>query len=248
MIEVKPQSFGAWDKPHKRKKKVPVSVVTVLTVMVRKLKYLQAEQSDAELVVLSLRDSANYAVLVRRYEPKLMRYIRRFAGLGREDAEDVLQVTFLKAYVNLNDFDRSLKFSSWIYRIAHNESVNFLRKRTARPKTGPIFGDIAAVAESLDIEAAIDKKILASAVRRAVKMIKPAQREALVLKFFEDKDYREISDILKKPMGTVATLISRAKRQLKAILARDGIAAWPYDRHRAPVAGRQTAAAKLNAT
>ena len=77
--------------------------------------------SDLQLVKLSLKDHQNFRYLVERYEPLLLRYMRRIANVSKEEAEDLLQEIFIKVYKNLNGFDQKLKFSSWIYRIAHNE-------------------------------------------------------------------------------------------------------------------------------
>ncbi|MDD5489902.1 MAG: sigma-70 family RNA polymerase sigma factor, partial [Candidatus Moranbacteria bacterium] len=79
------------------------------------------EKTDEEMVALTLKNQDYFACLVERYEPKLMRYIRRISAATQEDAEDLLQDVFVKVYRNLNDFDQKLKFSSWIYRIAHNQ-------------------------------------------------------------------------------------------------------------------------------
>jgi RNA polymerase sigma-70 factor (ECF subfamily) len=136
----------------------------------------------------------------------------------KEDAEDVLQDVFLSAYKNLNDFDQDLKFSSWIYRIAHNKVISHFRKITARPKTTTYEGDsqlLNILASDEDIALSLEKKHASEGVRDILEQLDEKYREVLVLKFLEEKDYKEISDILEKPMGTVATLISRAKKQFK---------------------------------
>ena len=81
--------------------------------------------TDEELVSLSLKDSKSFGELIRRYEDKFGRFVRRKAILSKEDTEDLLQDIFIKIYLNLNAFDKSLKFSSWGYRIAHNETISF---------------------------------------------------------------------------------------------------------------------------
>jgi len=129
-----------------------------------------------------------------------------------------LQDVFLSAYKNLNDFDQDLKFSSWIYRIAHNKVISHFRKVTARPKTMTYEGDsqlLNILASEEDIAKSMEKRHDAAEVRDVLDELDEKYREALVLKFLEEKDYKEISDILEKPMGTVATLINRAKKQFK---------------------------------
>lgn len=173
--------------------------------------------SDEELVKLTLVDQESFLYLMRRYEDKLGRYIKRISGLASEDIEDLVQEVFIKTYQNLNNFDQNLKFSSWIYRITHNEVISHWRKKKARPEsvvwdTEIFLNNIAA---DLDIGKDVDRSILKEDMREIFGRMDIKYREVLVLKFIEEKNYQEISDILKKPMGTVATLINRAKKQFK---------------------------------
>ena len=89
--------------------------------------------TDEQLVALALGEDRYFETIVERYEKKLQYYIMRFINCSAADAEDIIQDVFVNAYRNLNGFDTSLKFSSWIYRIAHNEAINHLRRITARP-------------------------------------------------------------------------------------------------------------------
>jgi RNA polymerase sigma-70 factor (ECF subfamily) len=174
--------------------------------------------SDEEIISLTLKDENFYGVLIERYEEKLTRYILRISGGSKEDVEDTLQDVFISAYKNLNDFDQDLKFSSWIYRIAHNKVISHFRKITARPKTVTYEGDgqlLNILASSEDMAKELERKYTGEEVRSILKTLDEKYREVLVLKFLEEKDYKEISDILEKPMGTVATLINRAKKQFK---------------------------------
>ena len=174
--------------------------------------------TDEELVARTLENPEIYALLVERYEKKLLRYIMRILTGTKEDAEDILQDVFLSAYKNLNDFDQDLKFSSWVYRIAHNKVISHFRKVTARPKTMTYEGDsqlLNILASEEDIAKSLEKRHDAGEVRNILDELDEKYREVLFLKFLEEKDYKEISDILEKPMGTVATLINRAKKQFK---------------------------------
>jgi RNA polymerase sigma-70 factor (ECF subfamily) len=82
-------------------------------------------RADEDIVGDALVHKEAFALLVLRYQERLARYLRRLGVMRREDMEDVLQNVFLKTYRNLNEFDRQLKFSSWIYRITHNEAMSF---------------------------------------------------------------------------------------------------------------------------
>ena len=174
--------------------------------------------ADEELVSLTLKNSDNYRHLIRRYERPLARYVLRIAALPREDVEDILQVVFIKAYQNLEDFDPALKFSSWVYRITHNETVSHLRRLSSRPQItlgGEDENEAERFVANLNLEEILDQHFLAGDTWKVLEAMDPKYREVLVLKFLEEKDYREIADILKKPIGTVGTLILRAKAQFK---------------------------------
>ncbi len=175
-------------------------------------------KTDEQLVALTLKNADVYGFLVQRYEEKLLRYIMRISRSTKEDGEDILQDVFLSAYKNLNDFDQDLKFSSWIYRITHNKVISHFRKVTARPKTTTYEGDsnlLNILASDEDLARELERKYTVVEVKDILDKLDERYREVLVLKFLEEKDYKEISDILEKPMGTVATLISRAKQQFK---------------------------------
>jgi RNA polymerase sigma-70 factor (ECF subfamily) len=176
------------------------------------------ELEDAELVRLSLDDPDKFSLIISRYQDKLSRYIRRLGVATAEDAEDVLQDIFLKVYLNLNDFKPDLKFSSWIYRIAHNQVISNFRKRQARPEAYSMPIDspgFQLLADDIALDNQSDINLRQVLISKALQKIEAKYREILVLKFFEDKSYQEISDILKKPSGTVASLLNRAKKSLK---------------------------------
>ena len=175
-----------------------------------------ANKTDEELVALTLRNQDFFAQIMRRYEAKLARYIRRISGVRAEEAEDVLQESFIKIYQNLNAFDRSLRFSSWAYRITHNQVISHFRKSRARPQTAD-FNEALLETLASDIDSAkdMDRKLLRRHFEKTFKTLDTKYREVLILKYFEEKDYKEISDIIKKPMGTVANLLNRAKKNLK---------------------------------
>lgn len=171
--------------------------------------------SDENLVKKTLTNQDIYAYLMDRYEEPLLRYIKRLTSVRDEEAEDILQDVFIKAYQNLNSFDRALKFSSWIYRICHNEVISYFRKRKARPEVIVSIDDeviVRKIAAEVDLEKEMDLKLKSEATREVVKKLDKKYRDVLILKYLEDKSYEEIAEILKKPTGTIGTLISRAKK------------------------------------
>jgi RNA polymerase sigma-70 factor (ECF subfamily) len=187
---------------------------------------ISENKTDEELAGLVSANPDFYYPLMKRYEEKILRYIRRIAGVTRETAEDLGQEIFLKAYENIEDFDRSLKFSSWLYRIARNHVISFWRRDRRRGSALSLdeYDNLKDVLESeFDTARELDRKITMEKLNFALGMIKPAYREVLVLKYLEDKDYQEISDILRRPTGTVGTLIARAKKELKITMAKNNI-------------------------
>jgi len=177
-------------------------------------------KEDKELVALSLTDSQFFYCLMKRYEEKLINYVGRFTYLPTEDIADIVQESFIKAYQHLNDCDCNLKFSSWLYRIVHNQSINFIKKHKLSLKIDINENDdefMDWLVADTNIEKETITKYFNEDIKTILEKLKPDYKEVLILKFFEDKDYQEISDILQKPMGTVATLLSRAKIQFKKI-------------------------------
>ena len=175
-------------------------------------------QTDSELVALSLDDSRYFYCLMKRYEAKLLSYVHRFSGLPEEDAKDIIQESFINVYRHLNDYDPRLKFSSWLYRIVHNQTINFIKKNQLSFKIDMTDSDdnfIDWLVADTNIEKETISLHLNDYIKTILEKLKPEYKEVLILKFFEDKNYSEISDILQKPPGTVATLISRAKIQFK---------------------------------
>jgi RNA polymerase sigma-70 factor (ECF subfamily) len=179
---------------------------------------LLSELSDNEVVKLTLDNQEIYAELVRRYHDKLLRYIKSLGCRSADDAEDVLQEVFIKAYRNLNDYDISLKLSSWLYRIAHNQTISFFRKVNVRPQPLAKEEDLILldfIQADIDLSADLDQKYLADNLEGILNKLDEKYRRVLVLKYLEAKSYEEISDILQKPLGTVATLLNRAKTKFK---------------------------------
>lgn len=183
--------------------------------------------SDEEIVAKTLKDKQFFGEIVDRYEAKLARYIARLGVRNPEDQLDVLQEIFLKVYRNLNGFDRSLQFSSWIYRISHNEAISWYRKKNVRPEghliadSEELLGFLSAKEDTQEID--FDKTVNAKAVNAALLKVAAKYREVIVLRFFEHKEYEEISDILKIPVGSVGTLLHRGKKQLERELNSEAI-------------------------
>jgi len=177
---------------------------------------------DSEVVQLALTNSEYFGQIVERYEAPLTRYLRRLGLQRPEDQEDVLQDVFIKIYQNLAGFDKRLKFSSWVYRIAHNETMSWFRKHNVRPE-GHTVADSDEIlrfvqASESDQEALFDEEVNAEALNQALQGLDEKYRTVLILRYFEHKEYEEISDILRIPAGSVGTLLHRGKQRLKSAI------------------------------
>jgi RNA polymerase sigma-70 factor (ECF subfamily) len=152
--------------------------------------------------------------LVDRYQLKLERYVKSIIK-DSDQTEDVLQETFISVYKNINSFNSDRKFSPWIYRIAHNKAVSELRRRS-------FFFSLDSVKElederlkSANIEKGIDQKRVSQMLQENISCLPLKYREVIFLRYFEDKSYEEISEILQMPKGTVGVRITRGAEILK---------------------------------
>jgi RNA polymerase sigma-70 factor (ECF subfamily) len=176
---------------------------------------MDISQKTDETLVKEIREGQVdlYAEIIKRYKVPLLSYIKRFS-FNSDDSEDILQEVYLKVYRNLYGFDIEKKFSSWIYRIAHNETINYLKKNNNKIKLSleEINEDIFD--KKINLENEIDQKFLAKEMSHYLKLLKDKYREILILFYFEEKSYEEIAEILHIPKNTVGTYIFRAKQNL----------------------------------
>jgi len=174
--------------------------------------------TDEELVKQIKKGKAEcFGELVNRYEGKMTAYVRRFLN-NRDDAKDLVQDVFMKVYKNIKSFDTSMRFSPWIYRIAHNESVNTIKRKVREPLNffdpEVLFPHPVAVENPQDDAELLEmKKILESCLDE----LDEKYKEVLILRYFEDMDYKDIADILKIPVVTVGVRINRGKERLRKI-------------------------------
>jgi RNA polymerase sigma-70 factor, ECF subfamily len=161
-----------------------------------------------------------FNLLVSRWEKPVYNYLLRLAG-NREDALDLTQDVFLKAYQNLRKLEDPSRFAPWLYRIAHNEAYSLFRKR--RPE-GELPPESREGASDLDIEIAagagpVFPMELTLAVRNALNRLSPDQREAVVLKIYQGCRFEEMAEILGCPVSTIKSRLYAALEILQAELA-----------------------------
>jgi len=179
--------------------------------------------SDSQVITSILGGQTDmYALIVERYEAKLMRYAL-FILKDYDVASDIVQETFIKAYVNLRSFNTNKQFSPWIYRILHNNAMNYIK----RSKKTSSLGVISEVDDNFLVSFKHDKKmdgaILDKSVRDCLNLLDVKYREILMLNFFENLKYDEISDVLHIPKSTVGVRIRRAKAMLKKVCEQKGV-------------------------
>lgn len=163
--------------------------------------------TDEKIVELVRNNDKDlYAHIIKRYQEKLIRYADYLIN-DENIAADIVQESFIKSYVYLNGFDNKKKFSSWIYRIVHNEAMNAIKKQK---KHIPLYKDVD-FDSGINLEENLIKKELKLHTDRCLNQMQSMYREPLVLYFLEEKSYEEIGDILRIPIGTVGTRINRAK-------------------------------------
>ena len=169
--------------------------------------------SDEKIVeIVRSKDKEQYAEIIRRYQVRLMRYATYLVGESHT-AADVVQEAFIKAFINLNGFDLKKKFSSWIYRIVHNEAMNVISK----DKKKESLDDHMQYASNVDITDDVIKQELVQHANHCLEKMPILYKEPLSLYFLDEKSYEEISDILRIPVATVGTRINRAKGVMKKI-------------------------------
>lgn len=173
---------------------------------------IDISQLTDEALVEYVRESDQeaYRELVMRYEKRLLGYARHLLS-DETRASDVVQEAFIKAFVNLRGFKTNLKFSTWLYRIVHNEAMNVLVKHK---REIPLPDDFDQASDE-DIGAMIESNEERDRIEQCLSSLPTKYAEPLALYVFDDRSYEEISDILRLPLSTVGTRIRRAKLLMK---------------------------------
>jgi RNA polymerase sigma-70 factor (ECF subfamily) len=167
---------------------------------------------DADLIPKAQRgDVEAFNLLISRWEKRVFNYLLRILQ-NREDALDLSQDVFLKAYQNLRKLEDPDRFAAWLFRIAHNEAYSLFRKR--KPEGEPHSGQSVSVAG-----AGVFPIELAIAVSSALGRLTSDQRETVVLKVYQGFKFEEIAEILSCPVSTVKSRLYTALDLLKADLS-----------------------------
>jgi len=170
------------------------------------------EVEDPDLIARTKRGRVEaYNVLVSRWEKRVFNYLLRLLG-DREDAMDLSQEVFLKAYQNLGKLQDTARFGPWLFRIAHNEAYSHLRKK--RPEVEWEPGSAEQVSRPR-----LEPLELTLAVQRALTRLTDDQREAIMLKIYQGFKFEEMAEVLGCPVSTVKSRVYSALDVLKEALA-----------------------------
>ena len=178
-------------------------------------------------------DANAFEAIVREFERNVYNIALRMSG-DREDALDISQESFLKAYHSLHSFRGDSKFSVWLYRIVSNTCLDFLRERKRRAEVPLVREDDEGETEdaqirdeSLSPETLLERKLTREAVQRGLESLPEDQRKILLLREIQGFSYEEIGRILSLESGTVKSRIFRARKKLCEFLAEDGNISLP---------------------
>jgi RNA polymerase sigma-70 factor (ECF subfamily) len=185
---------------------------------------------DADVAALANEGrEAAFRELIRRYERPVFSLIYRMVR-DREMAEDLAQETFVKVLNHIDRYRPEFKFSSWLFKIANNVTIDHLRKRQLDTVSidGSPHAATAAEAEATSLDLAsrgetpldeLEARELGSAIERAIAGLRPEYRSCILLRHVEGRSYEEIAATLDLPLGTVKTYIHRARHELRDALA-----------------------------
>ena len=167
--------------------------------------------SDEKLVETVRKTSKElYVEVVRRYQQPLYRYALMLVH-DPEVAQDIVQEALIKAYTNLRSFNTKKKFSSWIYRITHNQAMDYFRSQRKLVSFELLPELVSSLVSKADVEVTLDETLLREKIDEVIDQLPVQYRSVVALYYLEGKKYAEIGEVMKVPEGTVATWLRRSK-------------------------------------
>ena len=183
---------------------------------------------DGELVQTAVAGrEASFEELVRRYQRPIAAYVYRMVG-DYDAALDLTQEVFIKVYNSLARYRSEFKFSTWIYKIAHNAAIDHLRRHAVREQTltGSVEGErreVAIESRRLTPEQESERKERRSEIESVVQLLQASYRELIILRHSHDLSYDEIAEVTGLPLGTVKNRLFRAREAMRDHLLQRGI-------------------------
>lgn len=184
--------------------------------------------ADCELVARSLRGREDgFNELVRRYQRPIAAYVYRMVG-DYDAALDLTQEVFIKVYSSLGRYRAEFKFSTWIYKIAHNASVDYLRRSSSREQamTSEVDGEereMSVMSRKLSPEQEYAVEERRAEIERVVRQLPSVYRELIILRHQHDLSYDEIAEVMSLPLGTVKNRLFRAREMMRQQFVERGI-------------------------
>ena len=186
----------------------------------------QEREADLELLkAVKAGDATAYRGIVEKYQGRVYSMVYGMVR-NREDARDLTQEAFVKAYNNLDSFRLESSFYTWLYRIAMNLAIDFIRKRQRQGTTSyeeaiatrDGDGGIAEVHHEDDPRRLLERKRLYGRIMDAMEKLPADQRQAILLRELEGLSYKEIADVMDIPEGTVMSRLFYARKKLQKVL------------------------------
>lgn len=191
--------------------------------MADKRNHNRNQPSDEDLIERFQRgDLYAFDLIVKRYKDQLLNFVYRFVG-NQEEAEDIVQETFLRVYRKRKAYKRIAKFSTWIYTIAGNLARTELRRRKRRKLFS--ISDLGFEDKDYEIsderstpESEVDGVIQEEIIQKEINNLSPKFRQVIILRDVQELSYEEISKIIKVPIGTVKSRVNRGRLKLQSRL------------------------------
>jgi RNA polymerase sigma-70 factor (ECF subfamily) len=187
-----------------------------------------AQLADVELVQTAVAGrEASFEELVRRYQRPIAAYVYRMVG-DYDSALDLTQEVFIKVYNSLSRYRAEFKFSTWIYKIAHNAAIDHLRRHAVREQalSGTVDGErreVTIESKRLTPEQESERKERCSEIESVVQLLQSSYRELIILRHSHDLSYDEIAEVTGLPLGTVKNRLFRAREAMRDLLVQRGI-------------------------
>jgi len=187
----------------------------------------EAVSADDQLLIAACLggDTTAFGILVRRYQDRLYNTVYRLLD-NAEDAQDVVQDSFLHAYQSLDSFKGDSLFFTWLYRIAVNTAISLKRKRRVvlsldRSRNGESSVDPHDPSETVRPEHALEQQEQGRRIQQALSRLSPEHRTVLIMKDMEGQKYEMMAEILRVPIGTIRSRLHRARLELRELLEQD---------------------------
>ena len=181
----------------------------------------KTQQLEEELLVQRLRDRATcraaFADVIAYYSEQLYRQIRRMVP-SHDDAADLLQNTFMKAWMNIENFKGTAKLSTWLHKIAINESLSFLEKERRRQNLS-LDDDENGLVNAIMADEWVDGDELTRKLRVAISMLPEKQRLVFNMRYYEEMKYEQMSEILGTSVGALKASYHHAEKKIKEFFA-----------------------------